>query len=98
MGYNDSEEEKARIHKTWRVVIVSVLMGIIALFLYLYKTDSWKPDAACKDEFIEFVPSGGCAVQHKCSEGATIELVTLKDGKSGTMCHCTKNIKPDAGQ
>lgn len=96
---SNSDEDMTRTHKTWRISIISTLIFLIGFLFFSYKTDACKPDSSCKEEFIEFIPQqGGCATGHKCSAGATIEIVTLPNGKSGTMCHCNKNIKLDAGQ
>lgn len=99
MGYHDTEEERERTHKTWRISIISVLLLSIGFFLFLYKTEACKSSPEnCKEEFVE-ISASRASNDHKCAEGAVVEIVTSShSGKSGIMCHCTKNIKPDAGQ
>lgn len=90
-------------HKTGRVALLSLVLVCMGILFFLYKTDACKPDPnaslACKEEFIEFSANQGCATEHKCSEGAIVEIVSSQhSGKSGVMCHCVNNIKPDAGR
>ena len=93
MGYGTSDEESAREHKTWRIVIFSFLLLGLGFFLFLYKIDacSSKPEN-CKDEFYEF--KDGYGANHICSAGATAEVVNAH-GKTGLICHCS--VAPDAG-
>lgn len=93
--------DSSQDHKTGRVALLSGVLVCMGLMFFLYKTDACKSDphatsTACKEEFIEFVPQGGCGAEHKCSEGAVIEIVNSPQ-RSGTLCHCINNIKSDAG-
>lgn len=88
--------------KTGRIAILSILLVCIATLFFLYKIDACKTepqDSVCKEEFIEFPANQGCATNHKCSEGAIVEIVTSQhSGKAGIMCHCVHNTKADAGR
>lgn len=92
--------DSSQDHKTGRVALLSLVLICMGVLFFLYKTDACKSDpnttSACKEEFIEFTQQGGCSAEHKCSEGAVIEIVNSPQ-RSGTLCHCVNNIKPDAG-
>lgn len=87
-------DEDSRKHKTIRIAMVALLLALIAGFTFAYKIDACaiKPETheSCKEEFVE-MKSGGNTTDHKCTEGAIIEVISSPPAaKAGILCHCTK--------
>lgn len=91
MGYGDPDP---LAHKTGRIAILCLTVGILGLLFFLFKIDacSHKPEN-CQDEFIEIkLNNDSYGQDHKCSPGAIVEVISSPPApKPGLLCHCPKN-------
>lgn len=87
MSYDD---ESARSHKTGRIAILSILMGVMGFLFFLYKIEACKSTPEnCKDEFYSF--DDGYR-SHSCAPGAVAEVVSSPPApKPGIICHCASH-------
>lgn len=91
-----SIEEDRMFHKSFRVVILSILLVFAGLFYFLFKIGQCRPEEpSCKDAFIEIKEDSSYnAGNAKCDPGASVEAVT--EPKRGIFCRCPRPNGPSA--
>lgn len=85
-----SYEEERLNHKTWRIVVLALMVCILGAFFFAFKVNACatkpEPPPTCKDEFHQVDSDHP---NHACAPGAKAEWVTSPPApKPGIMCHC----------
>ena len=88
---NSEDVANERAHKTWRIVILSTLVLVIACLTFAFKIDACtKMKDTCRDEFFEIKTDDTSS--HACAPGAIVEIVNSPPApRPGIICHCPSN-------
>lgn len=81
---------------TTNIIILSITMLILGFFFFLFKVEACKKTVEkdiCKEEFVEIKQNNSYNQDHKCTPGATVEIVTSPPApKAGIICRCNKEL------